>query len=65
MKETAGVPSQRIQRGIRHCRPTLLVHSVAAPIGQKIPHHERPVKITERKTSGNQTPHSSQLANVV
>lgn len=43
--------------------PTAFAHSDAAPIGHMRPHQLRPVNTTERKTSGNHTPHRSMFAN--
>ena len=56
-KLTIGVPSHLIQRGIACLKSRLLTNSEAAPIGQSSPHQLRPVKITDRNTSGNQSPH--------
>ena len=63
MKLTIGVPGHFTQAGIARFKPRALAHSEAAPIGQNSPHQLRPVTTTDSRTSGNQTPHSTVLAN--
>src|SRR5579862_5535774 len=60
-----GVPSHFNHAGILRCNPIFVVHSETAPMGQRIPHQLRPVKMTEMKTKGNQIPHNKNCANKV
>src|SRR3972149_3124663 len=61
-KLTTGVPGHCTQRGMGSCGPIRFAHSAAAPIGHNRPHQLRAEKITERKTSGNQSPQTAKLA---